>query len=568
MVKEWGKGASAAVYRRLRILQCLALLALSSAVTPGSLRAQGGNDAQISVNGTMTVYETGSARVAMTYSFNPPRLYDRVKKAYPNLYVLFRDFGVSRSNFEVVRDTLQVTSDDAARTLTFKGAVLGAAVCKNDAWRFGISKTEKIITRQGNQIITTVVGRGLGNSLLTGKFEYQLPPTAKILDYSPDRQQLSYTLPRKAVPGKPTVDVQVRHKKRLMSSVYKIYADAEVANGAYWVAKTIFKNTGAAPLFDLKISYRLGEYSEESLPEKYAFVPGKGAVVDLYYPVISSRVAQLKSRTPTELRVKYEYKDAAGNRYTDEQAQRVEMLGINQFEFSNLNDEDRTDSWFDSFNNAPLVAAFVTKNDDAVRQFAGMVSETAGGAAAASRSQDALKWLKAAYEQQLYNNIVYQTPSGFLTPDKSSGQELKFPRDVFRDKSGTCIDLAITYASLAEAVGLKASLMLIPGHCFAVIRLPGGETVPVENTGLGGGDQRMSFEQAVQSAGKTLAESMQSGVYYLIDIDKELGEGKIANPELPPLGADFLDKVGIRRISDDRGGNDILGRLGIKKKKN
>lgn len=547
------------------VLALLLVVALSGRVSA----RQAGDDSQISVNGVMTVADNGSARISMTYSFNPPRLYDRVKKAYPNLYVLFRDFGVSRSNFEVLRESLKVSSDDAARTITFNGAVMGAAVCKKDNWIFGISKTEKIITRTGNTLFTSVVGRGIGNSLLTGKFQYNLPPTAKVIQYSQDSQLLTYSLPRKAVPGKPTVDVVVRKKNRLMSSVYKIYADPEVGNGAYWVAKTIFKNTGAAPVFDVKISYRLGEYSDESLGERYAYLPGGGALVDLYYPVISSKVAQLKSRTPSELRIKYEYKDASGKVYTDEQSQRIELLGINQFEFSNLSDEDRTDSWFDNFNNAPLVAAFVTKNDDAVRQFAGMVSETAGGAAAASRTSDAIKWLQAAYEQQLYNNVVYQTPSGFLTPDKSSGQELKFPRDVFRDKSGTCIDLAITYAALAEAVGLKASLMLVQGHCFAVIRLPGGEMIQVENTGLAGGDERMSFEQAVASATKRFQEEIQNGIYYLIDIDKELGMGKIANPELPPLGADFLDKVGIKRIRrQDKagGGNDFLNKLGIKRK--
>jgi hypothetical protein len=530
--------------------------------------AQASSDDQISVSGEMVVSETGSARLTMSYKFSPPRLYDRMKKAYPNLYVLFRDFGVSRASYEVLRDSLQVTSDDAARSLTFKGTLLGVATCKRQNWAFEISKSEKIITRQENRIFTTMVAKGIGGALVTGKFEYALPASAKIIEYSPDKQQLAYSLPRKAVAGKPTVDVLVRSKKRLMGSVYKVYADPEVASGAYWVGKTIFKNTGAAPIFDLKISYRLGEYSDESLPERYAYVPGGGTIVDLYYPVISSKVAQLKSRTPSELRIKYEYKDAAGNAYSDQLAQRIEMLGVNQFEFSNLSDEDRTDSWFDSFNNAALLTAFVTKNDDAVRQFAGMVSEAAGGASAASNPREAIKWLQAAYEQQLFNNIVYQTPSGFLTAEKSLGQEIKFPRDVFRDKSGTCIDLAITYASLAEAVGLKANLMLIPGHCFTVIRFSSGETIAVENTGLAGGDERMSFEQAVQAGNKTLNEAMQNGLYYLIDIDKELGEGKIASPELPALGADFLEKAGIRRIgSQSDRKKDLLGKFGIKPKR-
>jgi len=54
---------------------------------------------------------------------------------------------------------------------------------------------------------------------------------------------------------------------------------------------------------------------------------------------------------------------------------------------------------------------------------------------------------------ELGNDIVYTTPSGsFLTEGNSSLQDIKYPRDVFRDRAGTCIDLAITYAALAESV--------------------------------------------------------------------------------------------------------------------
>ena len=68
-------------------------------------------------------------------------------------------------------------------------------------------------------------------------------------------------------------------------------------------------------------------------------------------------------------------------------------------------------------------------------------------------------------------------------------QDIKYPRDVLRAKSGTCIDLAILYATLAESVGMHAYLMLVPGHCFSVVNVS-GQMIAVENTGLGGGDQR------------------------------------------------------------------------------
>jgi hypothetical protein len=255
-----------------------------------------------------------------------------------------------------------------------------------------------------------------------------------------------------------------------------------------------------------------------------------------------------------QLYVRYDYKDGTGKPYSNELTKRLEILGVNQFEFSNLNDEDRSDTWFDYFNNAALLAAFVTRTDEAVKQFAGYVSEASGGAAAASSKEDAIRWLRAAYLMELGNDIVYQTPSGFLTNDHSSGQDIKFPRDVFRDKSGTCVDLAITYAALAESVGLKASLMMVPGHAFPVIHLPGGDYLPVETTGLGGGDQRLTFEKAVEVGMKELQKYLSEGVFYLVDVQEQWSTGRIPNPELASVGVDFLAKSGIHRLEDLQAG--------------
>jgi len=526
----------------------LSLLLLSlSLMVSGVSQAQQPEEIPVAINGMLYVNEVGNGRFSVAIQFPLQRHYVRAKRLYPNLYVLFRDYGVNRSQFDIPREGVQFETDDVSRTITFKGDVLGIAANRNNTWRLMLPQEEKIITRVENRIFTTAIYRPGNGLFITLKNEYRLPAAARVIEYAPDRQHLTYSLPERKVEGTPKVDVNLRVKKRLMGALYKIYSDPEAGYGAFWMAKTVFKNVGNVPIYDLAITYRLGEYTDQSVPEKYTLVPAGGAVVDVYYPILSSRAAQLKTRTPTELRIKYEYRDASGRRYTDERAERVEILGVNQFEFSNLSDEDRTDSWFDSFNNAPLTAAFVTKNCEAVRQFSGIVSDAAGGVAAARSDQEARRWLKAAYDQQMVNNIVYQTPSGFLTPERSIAQDLKYPRDVFRDKAGTCIDLAITYAALAESVGLRSYLLLMPGHCFAIIRLPSGYPLAIENTGLGGDANRWSFEKALEEGARKLAEAQESGVFYLIDVQKELSEGRVTNPELPMLPPDYLEKCGIKR---------------------
>ena len=192
--------------------------------------------------------------------------------------------------------------------------------------------------------------------------------------------------------------------------------------------------------------------------------------------------------------------------------------------------------------------------DDPVRQFAGYASHRSGLTSPASNQQDAIKWLQAAYELELGNDIVYTTPSGsFLTEANSSLQDIKYPRDVFRDRAGTCIDLAITYAALAESVGLHANLMVVPGHTFAVIRMPNGQLLPVENTGLGGGNQRAGFEKAVEIGMKELQEHFEDGRYYLVDVQKEWDTDRVPTPELRQLATDFLEKSGIRPLDGSSG---------------
>ena len=605
--------------RLLRIATAaVSILILIALVFPSLAFAQQGDEFTITITTTETVDAAGNAHVQGVMTFNPARGYDRVKRVYPNLYVLFRDFGPERSSFEMDRDTLKITSDDGQRTINFSADLMGASVSRKNRWQITLAPNEQVTSQDANKISTLAQPTGESATKLLGITNYVLPARAQSVQVDKTAHLLTYTLPlprasqpssasntikkkglvealktgglssdeladqisQRGVNFKMTsedeqelknagaspvvlqavrkhyrgtgsqVDVNVRYKQRLMAAVYKVYGDSEARDGAYWVAKTVFKNSGAAPISDLKIYYRLGEFSDMSVPEAYSVVAPGGTVVDTYYPVIKSRVTELKTTTPLQLYIKYEYKDGTGKYASEELTKRVEMLGINQFEFSNLSDEDRTDSWFDYFNNAPLLSAFVTRLDDPVKQFAGYVSNAAGGVAAASDNKSALTWLEAAYSMELLNDIVYSTPSGFLTKDHSSGQDIKYPRDVFRDKSGTCVDLAITYAALAEAVGLKANLMVVPGHTFAVIRLPGGEYLPVENTGLGGGNQRMTFEQAVEAGKKELQKYVEDGVFYFVNVEDQWSNQRIPNPELQQLTADFLEKSGIKPLSE------------------
>ena len=92
-----------------------------------------------------------------------------------------------------------------------------------------------------------------------------------------------------------------------MAATYKVYANPDISEGSMWIAKTIFKNTGESNIHNLKVSYKLGEYSDWSIPNAYSLIVPGGCVVDLYYPVISSKVTGLLTRTPVDAQIKYDY---------------------------------------------------------------------------------------------------------------------------------------------------------------------------------------------------------------------------------------------------------------------
>jgi hypothetical protein len=184
----------------------------------------------------------------------------------------------------------------------------------------------------------------------------------------------------------------------------------------------------------------------------------------------------------------------------------------------------------------------VAAEDPVMQQLAGAVSGMAGGVAASANDEGAIKYLHALYVFAGHNGIAYQTPPGFLISG-NNGQHIKFGRDVLRNRAGTCVDLAVLFASACEAVGLRPVLVVIPGHCFPACYLPSGQLVAVESTMIGKADFKQAFEYGM----KELADARQS-VSYLIDVQEHraLGVYCIDLPE-PPLN--YLDELGYKTVS-------------------
>lgn len=81
--------------------------------------------------------------------------------------------------------------------------------------------------------------------------------------------------------------------------------------------------------------------------------------------------------------------------------------------------------------------------------------------------------MAAIYTAIAEQQIIYSTvPASF----EEYGQRVRLADSVMAQKLGTCLDMALLYASCLEAIGLNALIVITQGHAFA-----GAWLVPVRH---------------------------------------------------------------------------------------
>src|SRR5579884_1628785 len=190
------------------------------------------------------VAENGNARIYATITFSPPSFYDVIKMVYPDLYLLFRDLiSNNHANWEVNRNTVKITGDDANQAIHMSGEVLGFSVCRDQRWEISLTKGENLVTQVGNKLYTTFSQVEENGMLATGTATYILPSNAQAINFDAGNK-LTYHIPTPHYAGKPQLQYNLVYHDRIMSCVYKIYADPTIGGGRYWVAKSVVTNTG------------------------------------------------------------------------------------------------------------------------------------------------------------------------------------------------------------------------------------------------------------------------------------------------------------------------------------
>jgi very-short-patch-repair endonuclease len=216
-----------------------------------------------------------------------------------------------------------------------------------------------------------------------------------------------------------------------------------------------------------------------------------------------------------------------------------------------------------------LLAAFVRPTDPSIDV---ILREAADKLSKAGRNPaiDGYKAGKRARAWELAGAIwaaLVGHSIAYVLPPKSferQGQMVRRPADILSHKVGTCLDLALLYASCIEQAGLNPLVVLIEGHAFAGLwlideeysipvvddaqtlrkRLQLQEMLFVETTMLTG-DHPARFKQAVDTAAKHLDEDAPKSLEFAVDVHRarkaqirplDLG-GSSASPIAPNVQA-------------------------------
>ncbi len=551
-------------------------------LTSGALAQIGGGPTVIRETDEVALDSKGDATLSGTLIFPSEGSYSEVKSNYPDPNLLLRSL-LGASGKDAITDAT-VKYDDDKKAIVLNETVLGSAVVRRNHWQAfvgGEAEHPELIYTDNQKCILMKV-KASGNLLLIDRINLQLPAPCTYLKLD-DAGWLNYDFDRPAKAGTVDLDAELKVKPHIISAVYKAYGNEEFNDGMFWTSKTIFTNSGTGDIADLKISYRIGDYSPWSSESghTYKLVAAGGHVVDLYYPIFDPKVAALNSPTPVDFEVKYDYSDASGKQYEDSTSQRIEILGANQIEYSNIAKEEQSPldtiaGWKDVMSNSMLTAAWVNYMDPPVRALSGLVHQSAGDAVSqAGQTDEATEaFCKALFLVEQENGLQYQNSTQWFMPNVQLGQSLKFPRDTLRDKSGTCIELAILYAAACESSGVKAYLMMVPGHCFPMVELPEShELFPVESTAVNNyyevvvnnvdqhRKERMTFEDACNGGRRNLIKYTQEGMFYRVDVENMQGFG-VQSPDLPALDNDVITKWGWKSVDLKSGGSRNQGQPG------
>ena len=175
--------------------------------------------------------------------------------------------------------------------------------------------------------------------------------------------------------------------------------------------------------------------------------------------------------------------------------------------------------WGNGFKYASFIASWVTPHDRTVESVLSRAKAYTpdrrlpgyeNWKTAAQQEQETYREARAIFNALQRMGLSYVKSSTTLGDHKGISERVRMPRISLTQSSANCIDAAVMYASLFENLGMDASIVIVPGHAYAGVRVAEGSPkfllIDVALTG------RSTFEAAVASAQSGMASHVPSAI--------------------------------------------------------
>ena len=227
-------------------------------------------------------------------------------------------------------------------------------------------------------------------------------------------------------------------------------------NGASVIHQLSIENTTPAPLKDIQVQITTEPTFGNAVPIAVEQIPANSSIClsSFNLTLSANYFTQLTERLSGNLKI--EITSEAESVFC--QTYPIDILAYDQWGGLNVLPE--------------MLAAFITPNHTAIvpiiKRAASILGQWTDNPSLdeyQSRTPDRVrKQMAAIYTAITEQQIIYSTiPASF----EEYGQRVRLADSVMAQKLGTCLDMALLYASCLEAIGLNALIIITQGHAFA-----------------------------------------------------------------------------------------------------
>ncbi len=198
--------------------------------------------------------------------------------------------------------------------------------------------------------------------------DYHFPEGSTGIKQDPQTLEISVVMPPSVMPSAQataTPRISLSGKTELVTPLYKLYALENLTE--FWLSRAIIENTTASPLTDLRVRFRVDNFSDWSpWTEIDAVQPGQTRIVP-YHPVVSHDIMRVRNASTSHVQMQVEYTGPTGATESVQKASRLKVLGSQEATYTSYQLEKNA-AFIEIFRNAgPVVASFVDPHDPSSR---------------------------------------------------------------------------------------------------------------------------------------------------------------------------------------------------------